>query len=137
MRRTDAIRSGGHLPESSGTVVERRAVALRRVQLIQRKPRKTKPTVVVTFTVPAPTDRKRKVSVVGDFNDWDPSAHRLKGKKDADTRSISVSLAAGRSYRFRYVTDDGDWFDDEAADRFEPNAYGGKDGVLDLSRTDS
>lgn len=101
--------------------------------MIQRKPRKTSPTVAVTFAVPDPDDPKQRVSVVGDFNGWDPSVNPLKRKKHGEVRSVTVTLAVGGVYRFRYVTDSGDWFDDETADRFEPNEYGGKDGVLDLT----
>ncbi|HEX3826554.1 MAG TPA: isoamylase early set domain-containing protein [Sporichthyaceae bacterium] len=105
--------------------------------MIQRKPRKTSPTVAVTFTVPAPADSKQQVSVVGDFNGWDAAVNPLKRKKHADVRSVTLTLPTDSVYRFRYVTDSGDWFDDETADRFEPNEYGGKDGVLDLTNSGS
>jgi 1,4-alpha-glucan branching enzyme len=101
--------------------------------VIERKARKTRATFAVTFTVPAPTDSKQRISVVGDFNEWDRTAHLLKGKKGAETRAVTLTLPAGTCYRFRYVTDDGQWFDDETADRFEPNDFGGKNGVLDLT----
>jgi hypothetical protein len=42
-------------------------------------------------------------------------------------------LAAGRRYRFRYLADDGHWFNDGQADRYESNGYGEEDSILDLS----
>lgn len=48
-------------------------------------------------------------------------------------RTVTVCLQPGRRYRFRYLTDDGRWFNDAAADDYEPNSHGGLDGVVDLT----
>lgn len=69
--------------------------------------------------------------VVGDFNDWDPTATPLRRRRDQ--LSATVSVASGRRYAFRYLTEGGRWFNDEAADDYESNAYGGTDSVLDLT----
>jgi 1,4-alpha-glucan branching enzyme len=68
------------------------------------------------------------VSVVGDFNEWDPSIHPM-AKRANGTRSVAVELPAGR-YAFRYLAADGSFFDDETADTYEPNGYGDIHGVL-------
>jgi 1,4-alpha-glucan branching enzyme len=70
-----------------------------------------------------------KVSVVGDFNGWDPAVHPLR-KRSNGTRSVSVSLPAGRRYAFRYLGEDGQWLDDEHAHAFEPNGVGGVNGII-------
>jgi 1,4-alpha-glucan branching enzyme len=88
-------------------------------------------TVSVTFGVRDARDATRPVSVVGDFNGWDPSAHPLQHTADGPPRT-TVRLQAGRVYRFRYRTDTGHWFDDEAADGYEPNGYGQENCLLDL-----
>ena len=62
----------------------------------------------------------RPVSVVGDFNGWDPLATPLR-KRSNGTRSAWVELPAGASYRFRYLADGGAWFGDRDA---ESNAHG-------------
>ena len=70
-------------------------------------------TVRVTFALPrdAPDGA---VSVVGDFNDWDPFAHPLRRRANG-TRSATVTVPAGRTLHFRYLAEGGIWFDDEAA----------------------
>ena len=98
--------------------------------------------VEVTFSIPVEW-LDRPVSVVGDFNDWDPTAtplHRTKkGKKGrrGQVRTATVVLEPGRSYAFRYVDDDERWFDDPDADRMVPNALGGFDGVIDVEGSPS
>jgi 1,4-alpha-glucan branching enzyme len=69
--------------------------------------------VKVTFVLPVdePTGR---VSVVGDFNGWQPGQHELR-KRTNGTRSTSVEVAAGTTLRFRYLGTDGLWFDDPHA----------------------
>jgi 1,4-alpha-glucan branching enzyme len=54
------------------------------------------------------------VSVVGDFNDWNPFAHPLRRRANG-IRSAAVTVPAGSSLRFRYLAEDGVWFDDETA----------------------
>jgi len=73
----------------------------RREQLIKT----TKPgrggTIRVTFTLPADEPRGA-VSVVGDFNDWNPFVHPLRRRANG-TRSVAVTVPAGSMLRFRYL----------------------------------
>jgi hypothetical protein len=69
-------------------------------------------TVRVTFTLPV-EEPASAVSVVGDFNDWDPFAHPLKIRANR-TRSASVTVPSGSTLRFRYLADGGRWFDDDS-----------------------
>jgi 1,4-alpha-glucan branching enzyme len=69
------------------------------------------------------------VSVVGDFNGWDPLAHPLRPRANG-TRSAAVTLPRGRRYAFRYLAEDGRWHDDESAETFEPNGVGGHNAVI-------
>ncbi len=68
--------------------------------------------VRVTFTLPV-EEPASAVSVVGDFNDWDPYAHPLKVRANR-TRSASVTVPSGSTLRFRYLADGGRWFDDDS-----------------------
>lgn len=68
-------------------------------------------TVRVTFALPA-ADPAGGVSVVGDFNGWNPHAHPLRRRAN-QTRSVSVTVPAGSTLRFRYLAEGGRWFDDE------------------------
>lgn len=67
------------------------------------------------------------VSVVGDFNDWDPDRGALAPGRD-DSLTWSTFLPVGR-YAFRYLRD-GEFFDDPHADAYEANGYGQYHGVL-------
>lgn len=67
----------------------------------------------VTFSLAA-GEPPVTVSVVGDFNDWEPGRHELRTRRNG-TRTISVTLPPGK-HRFRYLGTGGLWFDDEDAD---------------------
>lgn len=71
--------------------------------------------VKVTFSLPQ-EEPAGTVSVVGDFNDWRPGQHVL-AKRANGTRSVAVTVPAGTSFRFRYLGENGHWFDDEEAPR--------------------
>jgi len=68
-------------------------------------------TVRVTFALPA-DQPSGAVSVVGDFNGWDPFAHPLRRRANG-TRSAAVTVPVGTMLRFRYLAEGGIWFDDE------------------------
>jgi 1,4-alpha-glucan branching enzyme len=71
--------------------------------------------IKVTFALPQ-GEPGGNVSVVGDFNNWTPGKHVL-AKRTNGTRSVSVTLPAGSKVRFRYLGENGHWFDDPDADR--------------------
>ena len=73
----------------------------------------------VTFVLPA-GEPSTKVSVVGDFNDWTPGAHPLVRRSNG-TRSVKVAVPAGQTLEFRYLAEDGHWFDDPSVDRGAQN----------------
>ena len=74
--------------------------------------------------------------VVGDFNEWDqhcdPFVEELDGR-----RYVTVSVPADTVACFRYLADTGEnggeFYDDPAADRLEPNGFGQTHSVLDKS----
>lgn len=70
-------------------------------------------TVRVTFALPGDAPAGA-VSVVGDFNGWDPFAHPLRQRANG-TRSATVTVKTGRTLHFRYLGEGGIWFDDETA----------------------
>ena len=80
----------------------------------------------VTFVLEGDDD----VSVVGDFNGWDPHAHPLI-RDGSGKRVVTVPLAPG-SYAFRYLADGGHFFNDPQADSYADNGYGETHGILDL-----
>jgi predicted extracellular nuclease len=70
--------------------------------------------VKVTFALPQ-EQADGPVSVVGDFNDWTPGRTVLARRANG-TRSAAVTLSAGSRVRFRYLGENGRWFDDPDAD---------------------
>jgi len=83
---------------------------------------------LVTFTVPREVEA-RVVHLCGEFNEWDATELPLTRRKDGRF-SRSVSLKAGRTYRFRYLLDEQRWENDWAADAYAPNPFGTEDSVL-------
>ena len=96
--------------------------------MIKQSPVKGKDQVKVSFILPSDAVTG-KVSVVGDFNDWDPSAHPLRARSN-DTRSVAVTLPAQRRFAFRYLDEAGRWYDDDAAHDYEENGVGGVNSVV-------
>ncbi|MGO8887518.1 MAG: isoamylase early set domain-containing protein [Streptosporangiaceae bacterium] len=70
-------------------------------------------TVRITFVLPA-DEPAGAVSVVGDFNDWNPFANPLRRRPNG-TRSAVISVPPGCALRFRYLGENGLWFDDDTA----------------------
>ena len=87
--------------------------------------------VVVTFT--HPIDGDTTIAVVGDFNDWSQDQHPMTTGGDGTQSTVSIRLAPGRAYRFRYLIGGTRWENDWGADRYEPNDFGGDDSVVDLT----
>jgi len=95
--------------------------------VIKQTPVKGSKKVKVNFVLPKESTAG-KVSVVGDFNGWDPYVHPLKPRSNG-TKSVTVTLPVSQRFAFRYLDEQGQWLDDEAVDRV-PNNFGGVNGVL-------
>lgn len=76
----------------------------------------------ITFCLPV-DEPAGPVSVVGDFNDWEPGRHTLVRRSNG-TRSVAVTLEQGATVRFRYLAENGVWFDDESAE------HDGQNGIV-------
>ncbi len=68
----------------------------------------------ITFVLPSDLPCG-EVSVVGDFNDWQPGAHLLTVRKDG-MRAVSATMPADSQVHFRYLAHGDYWFDDAGAD---------------------
>ncbi|HET6566470.1 MAG TPA: isoamylase early set domain-containing protein [Rhodothermales bacterium] len=87
--------------------------------------------VKVTFELPADV-AENGVAVVGDFNDWSNSKHKMKLDKKRSVWTKTISLKPGQTYQFRYLVDENNWRNDERADRYEPSPYFSENGVIEL-----
>ncbi len=91
---------------------------------------KTRPACKVTFRLPKDAAiNARKVTIVGDFNNWDYDATCLRRSRNGDF-SITLELEKGREYRFRYLIDNLRWENDWHADKYLPNSFGSYDSVV-------
>jgi 1,4-alpha-glucan branching enzyme len=90
---------------------------------------KTKPVCKVTFTVPA--EDAKKVSVVGDFNNWSPKGSTLKKLKNGTFKG-TFDLPKESTFEYRYMVD-GNYVNEAEADRYQWNDYAGtENAVLEL-----
>jgi 1,4-alpha-glucan branching enzyme len=91
---------------------------------------KSKNACKVTFRLPGDAaGDASSVSVVGDFNSWDASAHPMKKLKNGDFTTC-IELAANREYQFRYVIDETHWENDRHADKYVKSPYGDSDNSV-------
>lgn len=97
--------------------------------MIKRQQLKGKSQVKLTFVQPYEADMPRTY-VVGDFNEWTPTTTPLV-KRSNGTASAAITVPCGERVRFRYYTEDGTWFNDEAADSYEPGEFGADNSVVE------
>jgi len=84
----------------------------------------------VTFELPGQVSAET-VALCGEFNEWDPTQHPMKRRKDGSF-SLTISLKPGNEYRFRYLLDGERWENDWAADKYVLNEFGTEDSVVVL-----
>jgi 1,4-alpha-glucan branching enzyme len=110
---------------------------LTEVMSIQKKFLKTKPYCKVTFVQEAAQVAGAKtVSVVGAFNNWDPTAHQMQQLKTGAFK-LQLDLETGKAHQFRYFIDGHLYENDEAADAYVPSGVGFQDNsVVDLTTAD-
>jgi hypothetical protein len=105
---------------AAGVVAASLALALR-----PARPEAARP---VPFVITAPN--AARVSLVGDFNDWNPSAtplHRAAG----NVWWVVVTLAPGR-YHYSFVVDGTHWVTDPVAPRAADDDYGQQNSVVTI-----
>jgi 1,4-alpha-glucan branching enzyme len=105
-----------------------RSRALEERTLIHKTPNQERGLVELTFAVAAGSF-PGTIYVVGDFNGWDPEATPLEDHED-EWLQARVTVPSDGRFAFRYRTGDGRWFNDEGADDYEPNEFGGSNGVI-------
>ncbi len=84
----------------------------------------------VTFELPAAVNAQ-SACLCGEFNDWEPSAHPMKRRKDGSF-ALTLGLPSGQEYRYRFLLDDDRWENDWAADAYTPNEFGADDSVVQV-----
>ena len=95
--------------------------------MIEKRPSAERAEVEITFRVPSDS-HSGTVFVVGDFNGWDEDATPLVERDE--WLEARVTVPTGGRFAFRYRTTDNRWFNDESADDYDPNEFGGSNGVI-------
>lgn len=97
---------------------------------IEKKYLKSKAICKVTFRLPKETaGQVEKVSLVGEFNNWDGAQELMQALKDGSFKT-TIDLEAGKEYQFRYLVDDKFWTNDEAADKYVPSGIGAEQNCV-------
>ena len=86
--------------------------------------------VEITFRLPL-DHPAAPVGVAGTFNDWEWEATPLRAC--GDHLVASAVVPAGARYEFHYRTADDRWFNDESADDYVPNEFGGVNCVVEVA----
>ena len=71
-----------------------------------------------------------QVALVCEANGWEPIEMKRNRKGTFRTK---LRLPKQCRFQFRYLIDEATWVNDEAADAYWPNAFGGENGVLDTT----
>ena len=79
------------------------------------------------FAVWAPN--ASRISVIGDFNDWDPKATPMNRLKNGEFK-VTLDLETGRDYSFRYLIEGRNWENDWAADGYIPSGIEGAENSV-------
>jgi len=96
------------------------------VMSIKKKYSKNKKLCKVTFQISKEMgDQFSKVSVVGDFNNWDPSANYFSETEKDGSYSVSVMLESNQEHQFRYLGDGVNWFNEPDANMEIESFYPG------------
>lgn len=99
--------------------------------MIEKKVSPKGKSVRVVFELPADAAHER-VTVVGDFNEWNTEKDVMKFDAKTGTWSKTISLKPGNTYEFRYLVDGRNWRNDEQADGYVPNPYSGQNSLLNV-----
>ena len=91
---------------------------------------KTKDDCEVSFELDI--DQAEQVELVCEANGWQPIS--MKKAKKTGTFRTKVRLPQEREFEFRYLVDQRSWVNDEQADAYVTNDFGGKNGVLSTRR---
>lgn len=100
---------------------------------IKKQYLKSRPVCKVSFRLDSNTAKSAKdVSLVGDFNNWQPMANPMKALKSGAFSLVLDLPTDCTQYQFRYLMDGGRWENDAEADGFLSNGMGGENSIVRL-----
>jgi len=86
----------------------------------------------VQFVIVAPT--ASAVSLVGDFNDWDPDATPMQLVADNRVWTVTIPLNSGR-YRYAFLVNGDTWLSDPSAPPVQDDEFGRPGSVVTIGET--
>jgi len=90
----------------------------------------SKPVCKVTFKLSKEISSiADQVHLAGDFNDWSISTIPMKKLKSGEY-SVTVDLATGCEYEYKYILDNSQWVNDTEADKYVKNIFQGENSVV-------
>lgn len=94
--------------------------------MLTKKFYKTKDEAEVTFEYSC--DDVDSVSLVAEFNDWEPL--EMTYSKKLKVYRTKVRLPKDNDFHFRYLINDTEWVNDHEADKYLPNEFGTDNSVV-------
>jgi len=92
--------------------------------MLKKKYLKTKDEYEVTFQLPTNAE---EVVLVCEANGWEP----VVMKKGKDAYTAKLRLPANGSYQYRFLVNNTEWVNDDAADKYVPNEHGTTNSVVE------
>ncbi len=87
-------------------------------------------TIVVRFELRAPD--AREVSLVGNWNQWNPEVHKLRDPDGDGVWEIEVPLKKGEEHQYQFLIDGENWIPDPEAPLRVEDGFGGVNSVLQI-----
>jgi hypothetical protein len=91
-----------------------------------------RPARVVTVRLMLAAPGAASVSVVGDWNGWDPERNRLRDPDGDGVWEIRLRLRRGQEARYQFLVDGERWLDDPQAPLRVDDGFGGTSSVLQI-----
>ncbi|MFO7664430.1 MAG: isoamylase early set domain-containing protein [Chloroflexota bacterium] len=95
--------------------------------MLKKRYFKTKDEYEVTFELPELPNEAKEAVLVCEANGWEPIA--MKKSKGAFT--VKMRMPANGRYQYRYLINNSEWVNDDAADAYEPNEHGTQNSVVE------
>lgn len=92
---------------------------------VEKKYSSDKKVCRITFSLPKEINKNfKEISVVGDFNNWDPHKNKMTHTKPDGSTSLDLDLESGNEYQFKYLCDNQVWLIEPEADKQILTYYG-------------
>lgn len=124
------IRSKAWLPWVGIPAAALLLVALGFLLVLREPGRSVGETIIVRFELRAPD--AREVSVVGNWNQWNPEAQKLRDPDGDGVWEIEIPLRKGEEHQYQFLIDGQNWIPDPGTPLQVEDGFGGVNSVLQI-----